>query len=69
MNMTAPFTDEGRILIRILRAEKVYNAHHMMIEFPFRKWNNYALYRLIKQIDVRERLTTATVVANVLRAS
>jgi len=22
-----------------------------MIEFPFRKWNKYALYRLIKQID------------------
>ena len=67
--MTAPFTDEGRILIRILRAEKVYNAHQMMIEFPSRKWNNYALNRLIKQIDVRERLTTATVVENVRRAS
>ena len=47
----APLTDEDRILIRILRAEKGYNAHQMMIEFPFRKWNKYALYRLTKQID------------------
>ena len=69
MNISAPLTDEDRILIRILRAENGYNAHQMMIEFSSRKLNNYALYRLIKQIDVRERLTTATVIANVLRAS
>ena len=47
----APLTEEDRILIRILRAEKGFNAHQMMIEFPSRKWNKYALYRLIKQID------------------
>ena len=47
----APLTEEDRILIRILRAEKGYNAHQMMIEFPSRKWNKYALHRLIKQID------------------
>jgi len=43
----APLTEEDRILI----AEKGYNAHQMMIEFPSRKWNKYALYRMIKQID------------------
>src|SRR6478609_4322222 len=47
----APLTEEDRILIRILRAEKGYNVHQMMIEFPSRKWNKYALHRLIKQID------------------
>ena len=47
----APLTEEDRILIRILRAEKRYNAHQMMIEFPSRKWNKYALHRLIKQTD------------------
>ena len=46
----APLTQEDRILIRILRAEKGHNAHQMMIEFPSRKWNKY-LHRLIKQID------------------
>src|SRR5678815_5259512 len=49
-----PVTEEDRILIRILRAEKGYNAHQMMIEFPSRKWNKYALHRLIKQIDATE---------------
>ena len=44
----APLTEEDRILIR---AEKGYNAHQMMIEFLSRKWNKYALHRLIKQID------------------
>ena len=47
----APLTEEDRILIRILRAEKGYNAHQMMIEFSSRKWNKYGLHRLIKQID------------------
>jgi nuclear transport factor 2 (NTF2) superfamily protein len=47
----APLTQEDRILIKILRIEKGYNAHEMMTEFPARKWNKYALYRLIKQID------------------
>ena len=49
----APLTEEDRILIRILRAEKGYNAYQIMIEFPFRKCNKYmyALHRLIKQID------------------
>src|SRR5678815_2862380 len=47
----APLTEEDRILIRILRAEKGYNARQLMIEFPSRKWNKYALHRLIKRID------------------
>src|ERR1043165_3508869 len=50
----APLTDEDRILVRItqiLKTEKRFNAHQMMKEFPSRKWNKHALYRLIKQID------------------
>ena len=47
----ALLTEEDRILIRILRIEKRFNAHQMMTEFPSRKWNKHALYRLIKQID------------------
>jgi hypothetical protein len=47
----APLTQEDRILIKILRIEKEYNAYEMLTEFPARKWNKYALYRLIKQID------------------
>ena len=43
--------DEDRILIRILRTEKRFNAHQVMKKFPSRKWNKHALYRLIKQID------------------
>jgi hypothetical protein len=51
MNIMASLTEKDRILIRILRVEKEYNAHMMLIEFPSRKWNKYALHRLIKQID------------------
>src|SRR5580692_4988662 len=47
----ALLTEEDRILIRILRIEERFNAHQMMTEFPSRKWNKHALYRLIKQID------------------
>ena len=47
----APLTQEDRILIKILRIEKGYNAYEMMTEFSVRKWNKYALYRLIEQID------------------
>src|SRR6188768_1129762 len=47
----ATLADEDRSLIRILRTEKRFNAHHMMKEFPSRKWNKRALYRIIKQID------------------
>ena len=47
----APLTDEDRILIRILRTEKRFNAHQLMKEFPSGKLNKYALYRLIKQTD------------------
>jgi len=60
----APLANEDRIL----RAERGYNAHQMMISFSFRKSNNYALYRLIKKLILQERLTAAIVVANVLRA-
>ena len=61
----APLTEEDRILIRILRAEKGYNAHQMTIEFPSRKWNKYALAYIdwLKKLMLRERLTAVTVVA------
>jgi hypothetical protein len=44
----APLMEEDRILVRILRVEKEYNAHQVLIEFPSRKWNKYDLHRLIK---------------------
>ncbi len=47
----ASLTEEDITLIRILRTEKRFNAHQMMKEFPSRKWNKHALYRLFKQID------------------
>ena len=47
----APFTDDDRTLIRILRTEKHYNAHQMMTEFPARNWSKRSLNRLIKKID------------------
>ena len=46
-----PLTADDRVLIRILRTEKWFNAHQMMTDFPSRKWNKRALNRLIKQID------------------
>jgi len=47
----APLTDEDRILIRILRTEKRFNAYQMMTEFPSRKWKKRTLNDLIKKID------------------
>ncbi len=67
MNIVAPHTEEDRILIRILRVEKEYNALQMLIEFPYRKWNKYALHQLIYQNDATGTSNSRnTVVANVL---
>ena len=43
----APLTDEDRVLIRILRTEKRFNAYQMMTEFPSRKWKKMTLNDLI----------------------
>jgi len=44
-----PLTADDRVLIRILRTEKRFNAYQMMTEFPSRKWNKWTLNRLIKK--------------------
>jgi len=46
-----PLTDEDRVLIRILRTEKRFNAYQMMTEFPSWKWKKRTLNDLIKKID------------------
>ena len=47
----APFTDDDRTLIRILRTEKHYNAYQTIREFPARNWITNSLNRLIQKID------------------
>ena len=44
INITAPLTADDRILTRILRTEKPFNAYQMMREFPSRKWNKWGLF-------------------------
>jgi len=45
------FSRDDRVLIKVLRQDKGYNVHQFLSEFPHRKWNRCALYRLIAQID------------------
>ena len=46
----APLTDDDRVLIRILRTDKGFNAFQMIKEFPNRGWNKRTLNRLIQKI-------------------
>ena len=46
-----PFTDEDRILIKMLRLEKGYNAWKLMSEFPGKRWKKPSLNRLLVKID------------------
>ena len=46
----ASLTADDKVLIRILRTKKPFNAYQMIVEFPSRKWKKWALYRLIKKI-------------------
>jgi hypothetical protein len=45
------FTQEDRILIKVLRLEKGYNVLRFKKEFPNKHWCRRSLYRLIDQID------------------
>jgi hypothetical protein len=73
----APLTDDDRVLIRILRSDKGFNAFQMIKEFPNRGWNRRTLNRLIHKIDAtgassrkrRESVRTARTPANIVRVS
>jgi hypothetical protein len=45
------FTNEDRILIRVLRQEKGYNARRLLKEFPHKHWCRRSLFELIAKID------------------
>jgi transposase len=45
------FSQDDRVLIRVLRQNKGYNVRTLLSEFPHKKWSCTALYRLIAQID------------------
>jgi hypothetical protein len=49
------FTNEDRILIRVLRQEKGYNARRLLKEFPHKHWCRRSLFELIAKIDARIR--------------
>jgi len=48
INIMASLTADDKVLIRILRTKKPFNAYQMIAEFPSRKWKKWALYRLIE---------------------
>src|SRR5277367_6654816 len=45
------FSQDDRVLIKILRREKGYNVRRLLSEFPHKNWSCSAVYRLISQID------------------
>lgn len=45
------FSNEDRILIKILRQEKGYNALRFLKEFPNKHWSRRALFKLIAHVD------------------
>ena len=45
------FSNEDRIVIKVLKEEKGYNAQRFLKEFPNKHWCRRGLYRLIAQID------------------
>ena len=45
------FSQDDRVLIKVLRQDKGYNVRTLLSEFPHKNWSSSALYRLIAQID------------------
>src|ERR1051325_67361 len=45
------FSEDDRVLIKVLRQDKGYNVWTLLSEFSHKNWNRPALYRLIAQID------------------
>jgi len=45
------FSEDDRVLIKVLRQDKGYNVWTLLSEFPHKNWSRPALYRLIAQID------------------
>ena len=48
------FSEDDRVLIKVLRQDKGYNVWTLLSEFPHKNWSRPALYRLIAQIDATE---------------
>ena len=42
---------EDRVLIKMLRVDKGYDAKRLMAEFPTRNWSLAAVKRLLQKID------------------
>src|SRR5688572_26326732 len=64
----APLTDDDRILIRILRTDKGFNAFQMIKEFPNRGWNKSVLNRLIRKL-MKQELRVVNHANNIARVS
>ena len=45
------FSQDDRVLIKVLRQDKGYNFRKFVSEFQHKNWSRPALYRLIAQID------------------
>jgi hypothetical protein len=45
------FSEDDRVLIKVLRQDKGYNVWTLLSEFSHKNWSRPALYRLIAQID------------------
>lgn len=45
------FSEDDRVLIKVLRQDKGYNVWTLLSEFPHKNWSRPALYRLTAQID------------------
>ena len=45
------FSEDDRVLIKVLRQDKGYNVWTLLSKFPHKNWSRPALYRLIAQID------------------
>jgi len=50
----APLTDDGRVLIQILRRDTRFNSFQMIKDFPSRGLNRSTLNRLIKKLMQQE---------------
>jgi len=45
------FSEDDKILIKVLRLEKGYGARRIKSEFPNKNWNLSSLSKLIKKMD------------------
>jgi len=58
------FTNEDKILIKILRQDKQYGAKKLLREFPNRGWSLSSLKFLLKKTDETAQRTESLAAAN-----